>query len=93
MRDSIINEAGEGSEPSLPGGLSMDMSQSPEERARQAGMAMKGDFKIEKVELAGRALEDVKRELNERVRREELDGYIVIPHRCVDWKEGRVLRT
>jgi len=79
VRDSIINEAGEGSEPSLPGGLSVDISQSPEERARQAGRAMKGDFKIEKVDLAGRALEDVKRELNERVRREELDGYIVIP--------------
>ncbi len=79
VRDSIINEASEGSDLSLPGGLPVDMSQSPEERARQAGMAMKGDFKIEKVEPAGRALEDVKGELNERVRREELDGYIVIP--------------
>ncbi|MCA1574971.1 MAG: ABC transporter permease [Acidobacteria bacterium] len=79
VRDSIINEASEGSDPSLPGGLPMDMSQSPEERARQAGMAMKGDIKIEKVAPAGRPLEDLKRELNERVRRKELDGYIVIP--------------
>jgi ABC-2 type transport system permease protein len=79
VRDSIINEAGEESQPSMPGGLPVDMSQSPEERARQAGMAMKGDFKIERVEPAGRVLEDVKRQLNERVRREELDGYIVIP--------------
>jgi ABC-2 type transport system permease protein len=79
VRDSIINEAGEGSEPSLPGGLPMDLSQSPEGRARQAGRAMKGDFKIEKVEPAGRPLEDLKRELNETVRRKELDGYIVIP--------------
>jgi ABC-2 type transport system permease protein len=42
-------------------------------------MTMKGDFKIEKVELAGRTIDDVKRELNERVRRQDLDGYIVIP--------------
>lgn len=75
VRGSIINEASEGSERALP----MDMSQSPAERARQAARALKGDFKIEKVEPAGRALEDVKRELTERVRREELDGYVVIP--------------
>ncbi|MGH9427021.1 MAG: ABC transporter permease, partial [Terriglobia bacterium] len=79
VRGSIINEASGGSEPSSPAGLPMDMTQSPEERARQAGMAMKGNFKIERVETAGRALEDVKRELNERVRRKELDGYILIP--------------
>ena len=79
VRESIINEGDEVSEPSLPGGLSVDMSQSPEERARQAGKAMKGDFKIERVDPGGRSLEDLKRELNQRVRREELDGYIVIP--------------
>lgn len=78
VRDSIIDEAGDGSA-SLPGGVPVDISQSPEERARQAEMAIKGDFKIEKVGTAGRALEDVKRDLNGRVRREELDGYIVIP--------------
>lgn len=79
VRESIINEAGEVSDASLPGGLSADFSQSPEERARQANRAMKGDFKIEKVELAGRSLDDVKRELNESVRRQDLDGYIIIP--------------
>jgi ABC-2 type transport system permease protein len=79
VRESITNESTEGSEQSSSAGLSMDMSQSPEERARQAGRAMQGDFKIEKVEPAGRALDDVKRELNERVRRKELDGYVVIP--------------
>ncbi|MBA2524944.1 MAG: ABC transporter permease [Pyrinomonadaceae bacterium] len=79
VRDAIINEGGEESETSLPGGLSVDISQSPEERARQAGKGLKGDFKIEKVEPAGRILEDLKLELNQRVRRKELDGYIVIP--------------
>ena len=79
VRDSITNESNEGSDLSSPAGLPMDMSQSPEERARQAGRAMQGDFKIEKVEPAGRALDDVKRELNERVRRKEVDGYVVIP--------------
>lgn len=79
VRDSITNESTDGSELSSPAGLPMDMSQSPEERARQVGRAMQGDFKIEKVEPAGRALDDVRRELNERVRRKEVDGYVVIP--------------
>jgi len=34
---------------------------------------------LEQVAPAGRALEDVKRELNERVRRNELDAYIILP--------------
>ncbi|CAN5753804.1 ABC transporter permease [soil metagenome] len=76
VREFITNE---GSEPSSPASLPRDMSQSPEERARQAGIAIKGDFRVERAEPAGRALEDVKRELNGRVRRKELDGYIVIP--------------
>jgi ABC-2 type transport system permease protein len=34
---------------------------------------------VEQIEVAGRSLEDVKRELNERVRNGGLDGYIIIP--------------
>lgn len=79
VRESIITEAVDGPGPSSQTALPLDMTQSPEERARQAGMAMKGDFKIEKVEPAGRSNEEVKRELNDRVRRKELDGYVVIP--------------
>jgi ABC-2 type transport system permease protein len=75
VRESITN-SGDGSRFT---GLPMDMSQSPKERASQAGVATTADFEVEKVEPAGRALEDLKRELNERVRREELDGYILIP--------------
>ena len=55
VRESIINEAVDGPGPSSQTALPLDMTQSPEERARQAGMAMKGDFKIEKVEPAGRS--------------------------------------
>ncbi|CAN5695677.1 ABC transporter permease [soil metagenome] len=79
VRESILNEAGEGSAPSWPGGHPVDIDQSSEEQARQAGRAMMGNFKIEKVDPAERAPEDVKRELNGRVRREELDSYLVIP--------------
>jgi len=36
-------------------------------------------FEVELVPSSGRPLEELKRELNERVRRNELDGYVVIP--------------
>ena len=78
VSESISNEPGEAagsSQTTLP----VDMNASPEERARRAGMAMRGGFKIERAEAAGRTNEEVKRELNERVRRNELEGYVIIP--------------
>jgi ABC-2 type transport system permease protein len=38
-----------------------------------------GRFQVELVASDGRSLEEVKRQLNERVRQNELDGYVVIP--------------
>lgn len=40
-------------------------------------------FEVEQVMLEGRSLEETKRQLNERVRRNELDGYVVIPQDVV----------
>ena len=37
------------------------------------------DFHVEEVALANRSIDQIKRELNERVRANELDGYVVIP--------------
>ena len=36
-------------------------------------------FEVESVSLDGRSLDEVKRQLNERVRQNKLDGYVVIP--------------
>ncbi len=52
VRESIVNESSEGSEPSSSA-LPMNMSQSPKERARRAGIAMKGDFKSRKLSQPG----------------------------------------
>jgi ABC-2 type transport system permease protein len=41
-------------------------------------------FEVEQVTLDGRSLDEVKRLLNERVRRNELDGYVVIPPDAVN---------
>lgn len=48
------------------------------DRAKQVGQTMNGGFHIEPVNPSGRSLVDIKRELNQRIGRGELDGYLVI---------------
>ncbi|MBV9211275.1 MAG: ABC transporter permease, partial [Acidobacteria bacterium] len=55
------------------------MNSNIKERAETVGRNLKGNYEIEQVTIAGRALEDVQKELNGRISREELDGYIVLP--------------
>jgi len=45
----------------------------------KAGKSLKGSFYVEQAKLDGRSLDDVRRELNARIGRDELDGYLVIP--------------
>lgn len=61
------------------GGTQFDITQNPQVRARKAGGARPGSFKIEQVSTSGRSLEEIKRDLNERVLKDELNGYLIIP--------------
>src|SRR5688572_3532853 len=46
-----------------------------------------GDFQVEQVSTEGRSLEDVKLELNSRIRQGQLDVYMVLPREIL--KEGK----
>lgn len=48
-------------------------------RFEEAGKSMRGAFAVEEVSLKGRPVADVQRELNARIAREELDGYLILP--------------
>lgn len=52
---------------------------SQKDRAQRTSEIGKPRFEVEQVTLDGRSLEEVKRLLNERVRRSEIDGYVIIP--------------
>ncbi|HEY0006046.1 MAG TPA: ABC transporter permease [Pyrinomonadaceae bacterium] len=54
-------------------------SAGPEERMKKAGAANAQAFMVEQAQLGSRTLEEVKRELSERVRLDELDGYLIVP--------------
>jgi len=49
------------------------------ERLEQAGKSVSGSFSVEQVNLKNRSLAEVQTELNQRIGRNQLDGYLVIP--------------
>ena len=51
----------------------------PNERLNQSGNSIQGNFAVEEVRLGGRSLAEVRRELDARVTRKDLDGYIILP--------------
>jgi ABC-2 type transport system permease protein len=61
--------------PEEPPGLNTD----PRQRAKESGSMTEATFAVEEVKMNGRALADVRQELDDRVSRKELDGYIIIP--------------
>jgi ABC-2 type transport system permease protein len=49
------------------------------DRVEKAGKSLTGSFHVEQVNPNGRSLDEIKRELNARIGRNEMDGYLVIP--------------
>ena len=61
--------------PEQPPGLNNNAAN----RAKQSGNMMQSNFAVEEVAMNGRSLEDVRKELDARVNRKELEGYIILP--------------
>lgn len=58
-------------------------------RLEKAGKSMAGSFKVEEVDLQGRSLDEVRKELNNRIGKEQLDGYLVIPADILNNSESK----
>lgn len=61
--------------PEEPPGLKND----PRERAKQNGNMIQGSFAVEEVKPDGRSVDDVRKDLDARVSRKEIEGYIILP--------------
>lgn len=59
--------------------LARSLNANTQERIEQAGSSLSGSFATERVELNGRSLGDVRKELNQRIAANHLDGYVVLP--------------
>jgi ABC-2 type transport system permease protein len=76
VRDALLRkELDEEEKPSVSGSI----RENQKERMEKAGKKFTGSFVVEQVSLNGRRFEDVKQELNTRIGRGELEGYLVIP--------------
>ena len=68
----------EHNERSKPSGIADAANSNSKERMEKAGKSVTG-FHVEQVNANGRSLDEIKRELNARIGRDELEGYLVIP--------------
>jgi ABC-2 type transport system permease protein len=57
------------------------------DRARQTARMVKADYAIERVDLNGRSLEEVKKGLDTRVTSRDLDAYLILPANLVQGGE------
>ncbi|HWS85672.1 MAG TPA: ABC transporter permease [Pyrinomonadaceae bacterium] len=92
VRDSLGNApAGrddEGDDEGAPEAAQGAMNQNSRERVGQMGKAAAQSFEVEEVSKEGRALGEVKAQLDERVRRDELNGYLILPQNVLDGGEA-----
>ena len=75
FRTTLLDELEDGSRPDLASSINANTR----ERVEQAGSSLTGSFAIERVDLNGRSLDEVRRDLNRRIAANELDGYVVLP--------------
>lgn len=88
LRDSLINRQRDDESSKQPN-LAETANSNSKERMEKAGKSMTGSFRVEQVSPGGRSLEDIKRELNQRIGRGELDGYLVIPPDILNNSESK----
>jgi ABC-2 type transport system permease protein len=62
-----------------PARIVNQLNSNAKERLENAGKRFAVSFSIERADLSGRSLDEVKRNLNNRIGKDELDGYLVIP--------------
>jgi ABC-2 type transport system permease protein len=60
-------------------GIAESVNSNTKERVEKAGKSFNRSFRVEQVDSNGRSLDQMKPELNARIGRNELDGYLIIP--------------
>ena len=80
VRDAILaDKDDEESGAPAPGTAGGTMNANVKDRSKEAGKRLAANYVTEKIDLTGRSFEDVQHELNMRIGKDQLDGYIVLP--------------
>src|SRR5947209_8532109 len=90
VRDALTNARDEGdeAEEGKPEAAN-PVGQNSSERMKQAAKAGEQDYAVEQASPDGRTTEELKRQLDERVKRDELDGYLVLPKNVLEGGEAQ----
>lgn len=64
------------------------LNSNTKERAELAGKSLRGRFQVEQLRTDNRSIDDLRGELNARIGRDELDGYLVVPSDILENSES-----
>ena len=82
MYERVANEINDDeAQPSQspPAAITPPGATNAKDRARQTARMVKADYALERIELNGRPVDEVKRSLDARVASRNLDGYLILP--------------
>ena len=79
FRDALASKSDEHENDENDNSAALAANSNQQRQPGRGGQFSGQSFIVEQVLLDGRSLEEAKRELNERIRRSELDGYVLIP--------------
>ena len=88
IRKSLLKPEGD-DEINQRTGIADAANSNSKDRIEKAGKSMTGGFRVEQVNPGGRSLDEIKRDLNARIGRDELDGYLVIAPDILNNSESR----
>jgi ABC-2 type transport system permease protein len=82
VRESLVNERRdeeEKPEVATPTPPSTAASETTQQRMRRAGKSLIGSYLVEQVPVNGRPVDEIRKDLEARIEKNQLDGYIIIP--------------
>lgn len=79
FRDALMTERGDDETESQQSPPAPQINSNQQERLKRTAQFSERGYTLERVDRAGKSLEDIKRQLSERVRKSELDAYVIIP--------------
>lgn len=89
IRNALLSRPRDGEVNDNQPAIGDSVGENPQERMEKAGKSLTGSFYVEQVKLNGRSLDDVRHELNTRIGRDELEGYLVIPPDILNNSESK----
>ncbi len=82
LRDALMRHADDDERSRTP--ITDSVNSNKQDQVKKAGRSMAGSFVIEQINPNGRPPSEIKQELNQRIGRDELDGYLLIPPDILD---------